>query len=245
MKPKKIGITDSDGFVGSHLSAVLKRAGFKIIGLNLKELTKPGQALKKFVKNSDLIIHAADIKRGEESEIIAGNVNATLNLLAAVKRGGLRRLIFLSSTQAEADSVYGKIKALAEKLFNDFSIKNRAPVTIIRLPNMFGEGKKPFYSSVVATFCYQIQHGQKPSIDPKNKDKKINLIYIGDVVQSITREIIVKNPKTFRFKCIVAPNSVSIQKLADLLLSFKDKRVGRPKSKFHKDLYRTYLSYVE
>jgi len=243
MKIRKIGITDSGGFVGSHLSTALEGAGFEIIGINLKDLIGPGKALKKFVKNSDLIIHAADLKRGESAEIIAGGVSATLNLLSALK-GARKSLIFLSSTQAGADSVYGKSKALAEKLISDFSAKSGTPAVVLRLPSMFGEGKNPFYSSVVATFCYQIQHGQKPSIDPKSRNKKINLIYIGDAVRAIANEVGTKNLHPLLFKSIKATNSISIQKLADLLLSFKNNKASG-KSKFYKDLYRTYLSYAK
>lgn len=245
MKVEKIGITDASGFVGSHLSTALQGAGFKIISLGAEELIKPGPALKKFVRNSDLIIYAADIKRGEDAEIIAGGVVASLNLISAAKDAGFKnKVIFLSSIQAGSDSVYGRGKELAEKLFSNFSAKKGVPVRILRLPNMFGEGKRPFYSSVVATFCQQIQNGQKPSIDPKSKDKKISLIYINDVVGAVIREIKAKNPSVFLLKSIDAPNSISIQKLADLLLSFKDNKAPG-KDKFKNDLYRTYLSYAK
>ena len=238
-----VGITDSNGFVGSHLSVALRTAGFRVVGLELGELLGAGPLLKAFVKKSDVIVHVADIKRGEASEVAAGSVDATLHLLHALKStAAKKKFIFLSSTQADSDSVYGKSKVLAEILIRDYSEKNNAQAMVIRLPNMFGEGKKPFHSSVVATFCYQLQHGQQLKVDASARDKKINLLYIGDVVRLLMRFITGGGPMIFTFTTFAATKSITVQKLADLLSSFKVKGL-RQRPKFYKELYKTYLSY--
>ncbi len=57
------------------------------------------------------------------------------------------------------------------------------------MPNVFGDGGRPFYNSVVATFCYQVTHGQEPTI---MQDGQMTMIYINDLVEEIYR--LIENP---------------------------------------------------
>ena len=126
-------------------------------------------------------------------------------------------------------------------MIEDFSRRTKIPVAIFRLTNVFGEGCKPFYNSVVATFCHQIANNKELTINPESRNKKINLIYVGDVVKIILKEIKKYRKNTFYFKKIDSKNEISVGNLAKLIQSFKNK--PKLKSKFYKDLYKTYLSY--
>lgn len=242
---KKIGITGSQGFIGSHITAALKNQGVELSFFDLpkNDLLKSGKNFENFVKNKDVIIHTAAVNRGTDVEIIAGNVIVTYNLISAMEKCKSRaKLIYLSSIQAETDTLYGKSKRLTEIMLGDFSNRTKIPVSIFRLTNVFGEGCKPFYNSVVATFCYQAANGKKLTVKPESKNKKINLIYVKDAINEITKEIEIRRKQPFYLKKIDSKNEISIGNLAKLIQSFKNIK-EQPKLKFNKDLYKTYLSY--
>jgi len=87
-------------------------------------------------------------------------------------------IIFASSQQTiwNPDSEYGFTKILEEEI-----LKKATKWCIFRIPNVYGPGGKPFYNSVVATFCYQLSKGQLVTIhDP---DVQREFIYIDDLIQ--------------------------------------------------------------
>lgn len=244
----KIGITGSKGFIGKHLTSALKeKRNIKLSFFDRPEndLLNPNiNALKKFVSDNDVIIHTAAINRGTDIEIVAGSVVGTYNLISVMEKSKSRaKLIFLSSIQAETDTVYGQSKKLVEIMLKDFSRRTKAPVSIFRLTNVFGEGARIFYNTVVSNFCHQAIQGQKLTIHPASRNKKLNLIYVEDVVAEIIQEIKKRRKKLLYFKKIGSKNLISVSDLAKLIESFKNLK-NKQKSKFHKDLYKTYLSYL-
>ncbi|PIU98619.1 hypothetical protein COS61_00415 [Candidatus Wolfebacteria bacterium CG03_land_8_20_14_0_80_40_12] len=242
----KIGITGAKGFIGKHIIGALE--GKKNVKLSYCDLPgcdvlKQG-FLKNFVKNKDVIIHAAAINRGTDTEVIAGTVAAVYNLISAVEKLKNRpKIIYLSSVQAETETIYGLSKKLAEIMLKDFSGRMKAPVSIFRLANVFGEGCKPFYNSAVATFCYQVVNGEKLIVHPQSRNKKLNLVYVKEIADLITKEAFIKRKDKFYFKRIFSKNEIKVGELAKLIELFK---FGKPrlKSEFEKDLYKTYLSYL-
>lgn len=243
----KIGVAGSRGFIGKHLVEALKdKKNLKLSYCDLPDcnLLNP-DSLKNFVKNKDVIIHLVAVNRGTDTEVIAGTVAATYNLFSRMEKSKSRpKLIFLSSIQAETDTIYGQSKKLAEIMLEDFSARTKTPVTIFRATNVFGEYCRPFYNSVVATFCYQAANNQELTINPQSRNKKINLIYVKDVAKLIVREVFTKRKKPFYFKQLASKSEIKIGELAKLIKSFKElKNLKKLKSKFYRDLYRTYISY--
>jgi UDP-2-acetamido-2,6-beta-L-arabino-hexul-4-ose reductase len=243
----KIGITGSQGFIGKHLVEALKdKKNLKLSYCDLPDcnLLNP-DSFKNFVKNKDTIIHLAAVNRGTDTKVIGGTVTATHNLISTMEKlKSWPKLIFLSSIQAETDTIYGLSKKLAEIMLKDFSARTKTPVTIFRATNVFGEGCRPFYNSVVATFCYQAANNQEITVHPQSRSKKINLIYVKDVAKMIVREIFTKRQKPFYFKQVSTENEIRVGELAKLIKSFKKlKNLKKLKSKFYRDLYKTYLFY--
>jgi UDP-2-acetamido-2,6-beta-L-arabino-hexul-4-ose reductase len=125
------------------------------------------------------------------------------------------------------------------------SQKNKNPVAIYRLPGIFGKWARPYYNSVVATFCYNIAHGLPIEIsDPK---RRLRLAYIDDVVKSFINFI--RNPSLGVNKATITPEyQITLGELADQITVFKNsrttlvtERVGEGVSRA---LYATYVSYL-
>jgi len=244
----RIGITGNQGFIGKNLVVALTNKKYKLSFFDLPQndlLNPKKNYLKKFVSNNDVIIHTAAVNRGSDTEIIAGSIVAAQNLISAMEKYGSKaKLIFLSSSQAENETIFGMSKKLTEIMLEDFSKRNKSPVAIFRLTNVFGEGCKPFYNSVVATFCYQVANNQKLMV--KNGSKEFNFIYIEDVVKILIKEISARRKKPFYFKRVSSKNIISIQKLAKLTQTFKSlENPGKLRNRFYKDLYNTYLFYAK
>lgn len=241
----RIGITGANGFIARHVAdSLVENKRNAVFGCSLPacDLLNFSTA-RRFVKSKDVIVHTAAVNRGSDMDIIAGSIVTTHNLIRALE--GTRqktKIIFLSSVQAESDTVYGLSKRLCEIMLQDFSKRNNSPVSILRLANVFGEGGKPFYNSVVATFCYQIANGQDIAIhDPK---RTLNFVYVGDAVVAILREVYGKRAKSFYFKRIVSKDVISIGKLAKMITGFsKNPHMVLSKTKFEKNLYKVYQSY--
>ena len=241
-----IGITGGKGFIGSHIASSLK----EMRGVNVFLFDKPrGDILNKksveeFVKGKDVIIHAAAVNRGTDAEVVRGSVEGTLHLISAIS--SLRKkpkIIYFSSIQAEMDTLYGISKKLCETMLERASKTQKIPVSIFRLTNVFGEGSRPFYNTAVATFCYQVAKGKKLKVD-KNSAPRM-FVYVGDVVHIVLEEVFKERKKLFHFKKVYSKNIMTIPTLAKLITSFKNMKDKKSlKSKFHRDLYKTYLSFV-
>lgn len=239
----RIAVTGDKGFIGSHLVKKLKNEGHKVFGFdNNKYNLFKFESLKNFVRNKDVIIHLAGVNRGNESEIISGNICITHNLLLAMEKFKSKaKLIYSSSVQVETNSLYGISKKLTELILKDYSQRLKIPITIFRIINVFGEGCRPFYNSVIATFCYQAAQQQKFSIN--NPSKKFRFIYVEDVIDKIIKEAKASGKKLFQLKNLDSVKSeISIGKLAKLIKSFQ-KIKKAPSGKFYRDLYNTYKSY--
>ena len=109
-----ICITGSSGFLGSHLiNALHQKTKFQVTTLKRNSSKKfPSiNELKSFVENLDLIYHVAGVNRGTNEEIFEGNIQATFNLLEAIRQYGNSspRIIFTSSSQ-----VYKEMKSPKE-----------------------------------------------------------------------------------------------------------------------------------
>lgn len=242
----RIGITGSRGFIGGHLTKALKdNKEIELSNCDLPECDLlNADSLKNFVRNKDIVIHAAAINRGSDTEVIAGTIVATYNLISAIEKSQRQpKLVFLSSIQAETETTYGLSKRLAEIMLEDFSMQTQTRVTIFRLTNVFGEACRPFYNSVVATFCHQVVNGQELIIHPESRNKKLNLAYVKDIVKLIVKEASIKRKKLFYFKRVSTKNEITVGQLAELIRSFRDNPKQKARTKFYKDLYKTYLSY--
>ena len=177
-------LTGGTGYIGSHTAATLIRAGIDVVLLDnlsnssldvvgnleklvgkevpfiLGDLRNPGDVEQTFMEfDFDGVIHFAGLKAVGESMKRPGlyfenNVGGTTNLLDAMKRHQVKRIVFSSSATVYGNpeivpideeaplspiNPYGKTKLAIEKMLKDLSSKDAAwEISLLRYFNPAG-----------------------------------------------------------------------------------------------------------
>lgn len=254
----KILVTGAKGFVGRNLVESLKsirdgKDNTKVLVIDEifeYDLDSKEEELVYYTKECDIVVHLAGVNRPENlSEFYEGNKGFTETLCNYLKVNGNKAPIIVSSSiQVGLDNDYAKSKKQGEDLILNFGINNGNPVFIYRFANLFGKWCRPNYNSVTATWCYNIARGL--DIHVNNPSVELPLVYIDDVVNELI-ECMIGNPtydQVSGFYTVLPIYKVTLEKMKNLLLSFKDSRINleipNQKDEFTKKLYATYLSYL-
>jgi UDP-2-acetamido-2,6-beta-L-arabino-hexul-4-ose reductase len=259
-----VGITGPRGFIAGHLARRLaactaavagsasasippaKQHTVRIAPCSRADCSDPN-ALGDFVQQCDAIVHLAGMNRGDEREIY--DVNASLidrlilSLDAAHKRP---HVIFASSTQRDRSNAYGRSKKYGEDRLRQWAARSAAPLTILVIPNVFGPGCRPYYNSVVATFCHQLAHGQRPVVID---DQNLELVWINDLTEAIAQLIQARRPGIHEAR-VAGSACLSVSELLSKLQAmresyFEENIVPDLSQPFDASLYTTFLSYID
>lgn len=176
----KLGITGADGLIGWHIRAYCRAHKPEIeLVLANRDTFADAATLQQFVTGCDAIIHCAGVNRGTDEEVHHGNIALAEQLAAAVGASALfPHIVFTNSTHSRTDSVYGKSKRKAAEILASAAANRAGGITNLILPHVFGEFGKPFYNSVVSTFCHQLAAGETPTI---LQDGELNLVHAQEV----------------------------------------------------------------
>ncbi|RFN57979.1 polysaccharide biosynthesis C-terminal domain-containing protein [Marixanthomonas ophiurae] len=245
----KTGITGQSGFMGQHVYNYLGTKPEQIECVDFKrELFNNIELLEKFVSSCDVIVHIAAMNRHENPQVIYDtNVGLVQKLIQACKNtGATPKIIFSSSTQEERDNLYGKSKRDGRKALEKWANEYGGNVISLVIPNVFGPFGKPFYNSVVATFCHQLNHNETPEI---YKDGTVNLIYINELSKVFYNHII--NQSTEKVELVTVSHTArkKVSEILTLLNSFKKNYVENGvvpnlTDSFEKALFNSFASYI-
>ncbi|WP_248916207.1 UDP-2-acetamido-2,6-beta-L-arabino-hexul-4-ose reductase [Pseudomonas moorei] len=241
----KVLITGANGFVGQNLASHLaERPDVEVLHFTRDDSL---DRLPELVAQVDFVFHLAGVNRPQDpAEFSAGNTDLTSALCQAVVASGRKLpVLYTSSSQAELDNPYGISKLGAEQVLLNLKSSHGSPVSLFRLPNVFGKWARPNYNSAVATFCNNIARGLPIQInDPQ---AQIKLVYIDDVVAkfvSVMDGDIVGDP----FVSVEPQYTITVGALADQLCAFRDSRITMVTEPvgtgLTRALYSTYLSYL-
>lgn len=244
----KVGITGQNGFVGSHLynSLGLEPDLFERIPFE-RDSFRESKKMDAFLKECDVVVHLAAMNRNEDLEVIYDtNIMLAQELVNGLERTKSKaHVLFSSSTQEESDNQYGNSKKRAREILQEWSSRNNTPFTGMIIPNVYGPFGRPFYNSVVATFCHLVTTGGVPTI---KVDASLKLIYVQELVDQIISKI---KSKENNVLCMVKPTAeAKVSQILSQLNSFKKLYQNKGEipdinSTFELNLFNTYRCYMD
>lgn len=235
---KKILITGSSGFIGSHLRENLSASNKLLYCLyntcssnlstnNVFYIQQDFNQLlniSKLPQDVDCIIHlAANVdKKTENSELFRINTVSTLNLLEYGKTVGIKKFIFAST-----GGVYGyhSYPLQEESAINPIDFYSLSKYESEILVNHYSQ----YFSTVILRFFFPYGTKQHKSIIPllvnkiKNQEKifiynggspKINPIYITDVIDIINKSMSLDGQNILN---VAGDEIISIKELSNLI----------------------------
>jgi uncharacterized protein YbjT (DUF2867 family) len=144
-----LAITGATGFVGSAVLDAALAQGHQVRALARREQAAragvewvrgdlgDAAALAALITGADAVVHVAGLTNTPDpAQFEAANVAGTANVIAAMKAGDVRRLVFVSSLAARQPglSAYGASKAKAEALVEASGLD----WTTVRPPGVYG-----------------------------------------------------------------------------------------------------------
>ena len=179
----RILITGSEGLLGWHSRVHLATIDGAVVDRCSHRDFDDDTTLIERVGAADAIYHLAGVNRGTDAEVELGNRKIAERLVEVLERAGASpHVIFSSSTHIARDTPYGRSKRAAADTLRDWSARSGGAFLEVVLPHVFGEFGRPFYNSVVSTFCHQIVHGEVPTVE---NDGELALVHAQGVARRL------------------------------------------------------------
>lgn len=228
----RLGITGQGGFIGSHLFRKAKISGSFIMQEFHRDFFEDPESMKKFAESCDIIVHLAGLSRHEDGEYLyRTNVGLTEKLIRAC--GGSQKILLGSTTHIGKELPYHASKRKSAELLEQYGNS-----VILLMANTFGPGSRPFYNSVVSTFCCMAASGRTPD---RIDDALLQLIYVDDLCSAILR--IASSSELHGKVEIPHTHEIRLPELWNKLKTWSEGGNPQISDPFEAELYTTFLSY--
>lgn len=265
LKGRKVLVTGAGGFIGSHLVDRLLDAGAEVTAvvryngagtrghldqLNLLDQEKvrvvagdlcdPGCA-DEAVAGQEFIFHLAAIiaipfSFMRPGYVLQNNVNATLNLLDAARRHGVKRFVHTSSSEVygtaqtvpiteahplEAQSPYAASKIACDKLAQSYYCSYSLPVVTLRPFNTYGPRQSA--RAIIPATITQALTRDKVFLGAMHPTR--DFLFVGDTVEGFMRIALTPGIEGRTYH-IGTGTEVSIGDLADRIVALTGRKVS-------------------
>jgi UDP-glucose 4-epimerase len=224
MHMPKYLVTGGAGFIGCNIVRTLVQQGMSVVVLdnlstgkreNLSAVARDidfhegdirdAAAVQAACAGVDVVLHHAALRSVERSvytplETHDVNTTGTVQVLAAARDAGVRRVVFASSSSVYGNgdngrnietltpaplSPYALTKLIGEQYIRIFSDLYQLEAVSLRYFNVFGPYQNPEskYSAVIPIFIHQLLTSQTPTIDGDGMQSR-DFTYVDNVVQA-------------------------------------------------------------
>ena len=232
-------VTGPDGFLAWHVRCLARsRGGPNLLFMGRAEFAND-ELMDRMLSNADAILHLAGVNRASSpDEVAQGNQNLATSLAAGIGRTGRPiDVVYANSIQSLNDSPFGVSKRVAADTLREAVERAGGRFVDVLLPNIFGENGRPFYNSVVSTFCHQLAHGEKPAIDV---DREIPLLHAQAaaelLIDSIGSEV--EGTVTLGGRPVVVSELLAL--LSSMSADYQTGELPNLSDPFTRDLFNTY-----
>ena len=264
MNSKVVLVTGGAGFIGSHLAQELAERNYNVVIIdnlftgkkeNIEELVKKDNVefnqgsvtdvplLQSLFKGVEYVFHQAaipSVPRSVANPLASheANVTGTLNVLIAARDGGVKKVIYASSS-----SVYGDIPTLPKR--EDMAPNPQSPYAVTKLTgeyycqafqqvyglstvclryfNVYGPGQDPDsqYAAVIPKFIKRVSEGMPPIIFGDGEQTR-DFTFIRDAVEA---NILFAESNASGVFNIGKGSNISINDLARLVINIVGKNL--------------------
>ncbi len=173
----RVALTGAHGFVGWHVwCAALAGGDHDVVPIGRPDMSDPDD-LHRLLRTCDAVVHLAGVNRDADERVSDGNRGLATTLRTALRGTAVRHVVHGNSIHAGGPTAFGTSKAFAAEELARWAAGSGAVFTDVVLPNLFGEGGRPHYNSVVATFCHELAAGRAPQV---HEDKVLPLLHAQD-----------------------------------------------------------------
>lgn len=184
----KIVVTGAGGLLGWHAAARIHASNCAARFMSQEKLYDlvmldhrgfdDDATLAAALTGADAVLHFAGVNRAPDAVVEEANPTIARRLSAAcMKLGAHPHVVYANSTHAISDTPYGRSKRIAGEILSGIGGR----YTDLVLPNIFGEGARPRYNNVTATFIEAVIAGETPQINPEGK---VALLHAGAAAQA-------------------------------------------------------------
>ncbi len=238
--PLRIGIAGSTGFIGGHLLGAMRLEEGLVPVPGLRSDLADVSAADAFLKRCDQVVHLAGSSRDPDGErLYRENCRLAECLRDGILATGRQIPVYLgSTTHIMKELPYHASKRRSRELL----LESGSPVITLRMPNAFGPYSRPFFNSVVSSFCAVAARGETPG---RIDDAELRLIDWRALCQAILQEI--RKPAATRIAEIPHRFTIRLPELWEMLRGFQRARqageVPSLDSEFSLLLWETFCSY--
>ena len=247
MKFKRVMVTGSSGFIGSHLADALEKQGFNVVLFDAvpSKFKSPTQKeiigdilksedIENAMEGCDVVFHfaaQADISSSSNmpTKTINANIIGTQNILEAARKYKVRRIIFASTiyVYSELGSFYRVSKQACEKIIEEYQREFGLDYTILRFGSLYGPRANRF-NAIRKFLLDAIKNNRIVRMGDGNEIREY--IHVKDAAQ-LSIDALSNN---YTNKHIIISGNQQI-KVKDLLIMIKEILGGQVKIEYEKE----------